>query len=202
LNLAFGEIHFEEGDLLGAAINRSPYAYRKNPDWKDYATETDPSNLVLRFSLSDGRNIGMLNWFAVHPTSMSKKNHYISSDNSGYAALLFEQTFKQANPSEKSFIAAFATSNAGDASPDIFEADRKLTDFQKTKEIGTRRFTKPRSSLKTRKILSSPVSRFDTFGSIWPIKGYAIQLQDIPLSQGKGWSQWCSRILRRNEKWP
>jgi len=66
LNLAFGEIHFEEGDLLGAAINRSPYAYRKNPTGKTMLRK-QILQLVLRFSLSDGRNIGMLNWFAVHP---------------------------------------------------------------------------------------------------------------------------------------
>ena len=30
-------------------------------------------------------------WFAVHCTSMNNTNHYISSDNKGYAELLFEQ---------------------------------------------------------------------------------------------------------------
>lgn len=35
-------------------------------------------------------------WFAVHPVSMNKTNELISSDNKGYASLLFEAEFNQA----------------------------------------------------------------------------------------------------------
>ncbi len=45
----------------------------------------------LKFvSVADGEPIGVINWYAVHLTSMNKTNQYISSDNKGYAGLLFE----------------------------------------------------------------------------------------------------------------
>lgn len=37
----------------------------------------------------------MLNWFAVHPTSMNNTNPLISGDNKGYASQLFEQKMNQ-----------------------------------------------------------------------------------------------------------
>lgn len=44
----------------------------------------------LKFVSVDGQPIGVINWYAVHLTSMNKTNQYISSDNKGYAGLLFE----------------------------------------------------------------------------------------------------------------
>lgn len=35
--------------------------------------------------------IGVINWFAVHPTSMNNTNRLISSDNVGYASILMEK---------------------------------------------------------------------------------------------------------------
>ena len=45
------------------------------------------TNLVNRYILQlmfydkDGAALGVLNWYAVHPTSMNNTNHLISSDN-------------------------------------------------------------------------------------------------------------------------
>lgn len=36
--------------------------------------------------------IGAIQWFAVHPTSMSNTNCLVSSDNVGYASILLENT--------------------------------------------------------------------------------------------------------------
>lgn len=45
----------------------------------------------VRFiSVADERPLGAIHWFAVHPTSMNLTNRLISSDNVGYAAILFE----------------------------------------------------------------------------------------------------------------
>ena len=44
----------------------------------------------LKFVAVNGQPLGVLNWFAVHLTSMNNTNPYISSDNKGYAALRFE----------------------------------------------------------------------------------------------------------------
>jgi neutral ceramidase len=45
----------------------------------------------LRLVRDDGVPVGVINWFAVHPTSMNNTNIMVSSDNVGYAAILFEQ---------------------------------------------------------------------------------------------------------------
>ena len=39
--------------------------------------------------------MGVINWFAVHPTSMNNTNHLISGDNKGLASQLLE---KYVNP--------------------------------------------------------------------------------------------------------
>ena len=39
----------------------------------------------------DGKGIGMLDWFAVHCTSMNNTNTLISGDNKGYASYLMEE---------------------------------------------------------------------------------------------------------------
>ena len=45
----------------------------------------------LKFVKTTGEPIGVINWYAVHCTSMNNTNPYISSDNKGYASLLFEE---------------------------------------------------------------------------------------------------------------
>lgn len=60
-----------------------------------YQYDTDKTLTQIRFISEDNEIIGAINWFAVHPTSMNNTNHYISSDNVGYAAILLEQ---QMNP--------------------------------------------------------------------------------------------------------
>jgi neutral ceramidase len=49
----------------------------------------------LKLVREDGVPLGAINWFAVHPTSMNNTNTLVSSDNVGYAAVLFE---KRLNP--------------------------------------------------------------------------------------------------------
>lgn len=39
----------------------------------------------------DNKPLGVINWFAIHPTSMNNTNHLVSSDNIGYASILFER---------------------------------------------------------------------------------------------------------------
>lgn len=35
--------------------------------------------------------MGVINWFAVHATSMNNTNTLVSSDNVGYASIMFEK---------------------------------------------------------------------------------------------------------------
>ena len=45
----------------------------------------------LNFHDVENNPIGILNWFAVHPTSMNKTNRLISGDNKGAASLMMEK---------------------------------------------------------------------------------------------------------------
>ncbi|KAK6169103.1 hypothetical protein SNE40_020219 [Patella caerulea] len=115
-----GNIYTNNGELLDSNINRSPTSYLNNPaaERKKYNYDVDKNMTVLKFVDANNKGIGMISWFAVHCTSMNNTNGYISSDNKGYAAQLFELKMnKGALMGEGPFVAAFAQSNEGDVSP-------------------------------------------------------------------------------------
>lgn len=68
-----------------------------------------------------GGEIGMFNWFAVHPTSLNNTNKLVSGDNKGHASYLFERHMNgptsAVRPGSGDFVAAFAATNLGDVSP-------------------------------------------------------------------------------------
>ena len=116
-NLAPGRIELVEGSLLGATRNRSLPAFRANPDAAALAHDTNKAMTVLKFRKDNGREVGMLNWYAIHPTSFSLKFTHISGDNKGYASQFFERR-KGANYSaSETFVAAFANADEGDVVP-------------------------------------------------------------------------------------
>lgn len=124
-NIQPANIYVNRGDLLSSNINRSPTAYLKNPEneRKQYSYSVDKTMTVLKIVDANQNPIGVLSWFAVHGTSMNNTNRLISSDNKGYAALLFEQMMnKGALPGKGPFVAAFGSSNEGDVSPNIYGA--------------------------------------------------------------------------------
>ncbi|XP_046569585.1 neutral ceramidase-like [Haliotis rubra] len=115
-----GNIFINSGELLESNINRSPSAYANNPEAerKRYNYNVDKNMTVLKMLDADGKDIGMISWFAVHGTSMNNTNGLISGDNKGYAAQLAEEIMNQgALPGKGAFVAAFAQSNEGDVSP-------------------------------------------------------------------------------------
>jgi neutral ceramidase len=78
---------------------------------------TDKIFTTLRLEDENGYELGMINWFAVHGTSMSNTNQYISGDNKGFASYIFEKK-KNSLPGRKTpFVAAFGQTNEGDVSP-------------------------------------------------------------------------------------
>jgi neutral ceramidase len=121
-NLAPGSIRVATGDLLDASINRSPEAYLRNPatERAQYAHDTDKRMTLLRLQADDGREVGLINWFAVHATSMGNDNLLISGDNKGYASYLFEKLKGTNYTAQRAFVAAFAQSNEGDVTPNIY----------------------------------------------------------------------------------
>merc|ERR1719244_1085070 len=119
--LAPGRVVLVESEVEEqASINRSPTSYEANPEEERarYASNLDTNMVQLNFYNAVDEPIGILNWFSVHPNSMNNTNHFISGDNKGAASLLME---KEMNPDhlvgQSPFVAAFASTNLGDVSP-------------------------------------------------------------------------------------
>lgn len=109
-------------ELHDASINRSPFAYLKNPaeERAKYSSDVDKRMTVLRFQRArDGRNIGLLNWFAVHGTSIHNNNTHIAGDNKGVAAWMLEKSMSDDDSAAPGFVAGFSQANEGDVSPNI-----------------------------------------------------------------------------------
>ncbi|KAL0274590.1 UNVERIFIED_CONTAM: hypothetical protein PYX00_002688 [Menopon gallinae] len=129
-NMQKGKIFLGTGRLRNASVNRSPTAYLENPEEERsrYESNVDTEMVQLKFVSGSGSPLGVINWFPVHPTSMNNTNTLVSSDNVGYASILFEQRM---NPNrvlgQGPFVASFASSNLGDVSPNIKGPKCQLT---------------------------------------------------------------------------
>ena len=123
LNLQPAIIREARGDCMNASVNRSIEAYNANPEEEraEYQYDTDKEMVLWRFDGTDGFPIGMINWFAVHPTSMGNWYTLITGDNKGFASHIFEREHGNNHLMDKprSFVAAFAQTNEGDVSPNI-----------------------------------------------------------------------------------
>ena len=102
------------------AFNRSVAAYNRNPevepiDKKDAHLAVDRKMELMRLETLDGKPIGMINWFGIHPTSLPNYNTDINADNKGYASTYTEEEFRKRN--QQDFMAVFAQGTAGDVSP-------------------------------------------------------------------------------------
>ncbi|CAJ0916522.1 unnamed protein product [Ranitomeya imitator] len=56
-----------------------------------YPFNTDKQMVIMKMVDMNGREVGLVSWFAVHAVSMPVTNHLVSSDNMGHASYLFEQ---------------------------------------------------------------------------------------------------------------
>ncbi|MGD8607413.1 MAG: neutral/alkaline non-lysosomal ceramidase N-terminal domain-containing protein [Myxococcales bacterium] len=103
-----------------AGVNRSAVAYLQNPEQERarYAHDTDQEMTLLRLEGADGP-IGAINWFAVHPTSLTYNNTLVSADHKGFAALQMESQIRQRAETPEGFVAAFAQSNCGDVTGNL-----------------------------------------------------------------------------------
>ncbi|XP_015678510.1 neutral ceramidase [Protobothrops mucrosquamatus] len=119
-NMVQGHIFMGTGLVENSQINRSPLSYLQNPvsERLRYSSNIDKEMTVLKMVANNGQEIGMFSWFAIHPVSMNNSNILVNSDNVGYAAYLFEQEKNEGYlPGKGPFVAAFASSNLGDVSP-------------------------------------------------------------------------------------
>ncbi len=148
-NLAPGTIRINSGDLLNASINRSPDAYLRNPsaERSQHSYDTDKRMTLLKLQGTDGTQVGLINWFAVHATSMGNDNKLISGDNKGYASYLFEKSKGTNYLASKTFVAAFAQSNEGDVTPNIYGGTNGggANDFESVELSGNKQYTLAKS---------------------------------------------------------
>ena len=120
-NLETGKILINKGTLDKCGWNRSPSMYENNPSWEKalYNSNTDKTMTLLKLVNLEGEPVGMINWFAVHPDSIGPENKLISGDNKGHAAYMFEKDMGTDYQSSRTFVAAFAQTNAGDVTPNV-----------------------------------------------------------------------------------
>lgn len=113
------EVKVGESMLYNASISRSPSAYLENPAEERALYEDDSDKQFVTLGVyENGTARGALTWFAVHGTSMNNTNHFVSGDNKGYASLMLEREMD---------VAAFASSNLGDVSPNLLGAHCRNT---------------------------------------------------------------------------
>jgi neutral ceramidase len=117
-NLEPAELKYEKHTLVGANINRSLFAYLNNPadERSQYGSDTDVDTEQLTITARSGKPLGLINWFAVHGTSIEKDNLLINGDNKGYASYVMEAEYQSKGVD---FVAAFPSKASGDASPNI-----------------------------------------------------------------------------------
>jgi neutral ceramidase len=124
-SLTPGYLNFADTNVTDANINRSLWAYLANPasERAQYEYDVDKTLSMLRFQrASDGLNIGMLSWHAVHGTSMLENNTHVSGDNKGVSAYLFEQAMASDSTAAPGFVAGFSQANVGDTTPNTLGA--------------------------------------------------------------------------------
>jgi len=119
-DLGPGRILLGRGAVENAGANRSVVAYQKNPEAERarYANDTDKEMTILKFERARGA-IGVLSWFAVHPTSLTFNNSLVSADHKGFAAMEMEKQFRAREDTTDGFVAAFAQSNCGDVTGNL-----------------------------------------------------------------------------------
>jgi neutral ceramidase len=146
-NMGPGRIAIATGDLVDASFNRSPLAYAENPasERAAYSHDTDKRMTVLKLSDPSGAGLGMISWFAVHATSIGNQNRLISGDNKGLASYLFEKAEGTSYSAARTFVAAFANSNEGDVSPNLWGVPDHVHDHERNQIIAERQYSTARS---------------------------------------------------------
>ncbi|MEZ5022802.1 MAG: neutral/alkaline non-lysosomal ceramidase N-terminal domain-containing protein [Chitinophagales bacterium] len=117
-----GKIFIEQGEFepeTTISFNRSVKAYNRNKDvepvlFADRHLATDRRMTLLKMVDEHGVEIGSINWFAVHTTSLSNNFYRVCSDNKGYASKYLERDKQTEN---KDYLGIFAQGNCGDVSP-------------------------------------------------------------------------------------
>jgi neutral ceramidase len=146
-NVTPGGIRMAVGALTNASFNRSPLAYAENPpeERTAYAHDTDKDMTVLRLDEQTGAAAGVISWFAAHATNIGNQNRLISGDNKGLASYWFERQKNADYAASKTFVAAFANSNEGDVSPNLWGVPDNVHDYERNAIIAQAQLGRARS---------------------------------------------------------
>ncbi len=136
-------IRIATGELPDVSWNRSQPAYNQNPaaERASYAHSVDKEMTVLRLEDTHGNELGMINWFALHATNIGNQNELITGDNKGYSSYRFEHD-KGTDYGPTAFVGAFAQSNEGDVSPNLWGSPDYTHDYERMRIIGDRQYQK------------------------------------------------------------
>lgn len=115
-----GTISIGQRAVDEAGANRSLVAYEQNPadERARYPNDTDKEMTLLKLEGEEGV-IGIVSWFAVHPTSLTFNNTLVSADHKGFAASEMEEETRGRVRTTDDFVAAFAQSNCGDVTGNL-----------------------------------------------------------------------------------
>lgn len=110
-----------ESTLTAGGTNRSRGSFDLDPeeDRRTFPDAVDPRSVNLQI-VRDGELVGVINWFAMHATSMGPDTLIADTDNKGYAAWLWEHTRgvdHLRDGASPGFVAAFAQSTPADITP-------------------------------------------------------------------------------------
>ena len=136
-----GNILLGKGRVTDAGANRSITAYLENPpEERGRYAENTPTEMTLLKFIDDSGPIGVLNWYALHPTAMNFYNPLISGDHKGYASLKMEQLRGSTYSDKNDFVAAFAQADPGDVTPNtnLNNTGPGETDVETTQIMGQR----------------------------------------------------------------
>ena len=155
-NIAPGKIYINKGAIADCGRQRSVNAYLNNPSSEraKYGHDTDKEMVLLKFVRLNGSSetpIGILNWYAIHPTDRGQSTTLINGDNKGYASYLFEREMGTDYAAQETFVAAFANSNCGDVSgnPEYGGPPDGIHDKEHMELNGKRQFEKARELFDT-----------------------------------------------------
>lgn len=165
------------GELLNTNINRSLPAFLMNSEAerreflnsRGEVVDQDKRFVQINLVRANGSAAGVINWFGVHPTILGPELNLVSSDHKGYASLGFERimhTRYDAQAGADDFVAAFAQTNEGDASPNLLINERPWPDpargggsdpYESNAIAGTKQLAKALELFNHGKALRGPV---------------------------------------------
>ena len=121
-NKKSGKIYIDKGNFeeeTNISFNRSIKAYNQNHDVEPLPFEkrhlaVNREMTLLKIVGDDGKELGSINWFAVHTTSCSNNFYRVCSDNKGFASKYLEE---EKQPDNKDYLGVFTQGSCGDVSP-------------------------------------------------------------------------------------